>query len=370
MHRRNHPERLRKTRQQRSRAQSHFLNKTVCLVPKTQAQAPRSSHTIGFPMPPSRACTRFITRYRRIARRLSRLPGNVRGALWMLCAGLFFTVMVTLIKLLGQRLPVAEIVLVRQVIMTMIVAPAIIAGLPGSLTTRFPALHALRVACAAVAMLAGFTAIVHLPLADATAIAFSKTFFITIFAILFLGETVGRHRWSATIIGFVGVLIILRPGANTGMDIYAGLAVLSAACAGVVMIVIRKLSQDERPVTILTYQAVFVGLIMLPIALFSWVWPTFEEWALLGVIGLVSWAGQMCNIRAFRAGEASALAALDYMRLLYATLFGFLVFGDLPAFATYAGAALIIAGSLYTLWRETVLGRRVASRDAVRADPP
>jgi len=320
-------------------------------------------------MLPFPARSRLAERYAAAGARLSRLPGNVRGALWMLLAGLFLTVMVTLIKLLGQRLPVAEIVLLRQIVMGAIIAPTILRGLPGSLATKFPHLHAVRVICAAVAMLAGFTAVVHLPLADATAIAFSKTFFITVFAILFLGETVGRHRWSATLIGFLGVVVILRPG-TAGIDLYAGLAVVSAAGAAVVMTVIRKLSQQERPVTILTYQVVFVGLIMLPIALYAWVPPTLSELGILVVVGIVSWAGQMCNIRAFRAGEASAIAALDYVRLLYATLIGFLVFGDLPELATYAGAALIIAGSLYTMWRETVLGREVASRDGIRPDGP
>ncbi len=331
----------------------------------------RVGQTPGFvPMAPTPQRPGLADRFRSADARLSSLPGNLRGTLWMLVAGLFFTVMVTLIKVLGERLHVAEIILIRQIVMASIVAPTILYGLPGSLSTRHPALHVLRILCASTAMLAGFTAVIHLPLADATAIAFSKTFFITIFAIFFLGETVGRHRWTATAIGFVGVMIILRPGADTGIDLYAGLAVLSAACAGVVMIVIRKLSQHERPVTILTYQAVFVGLIMLPIALYNWKTPTLWELGLLVIVGMVSWAGQMCNIRAFRAGEASALAALDYVRLLYATVIGFLVFGDLPALATYAGAALIIAGSLYTVLREAQLGKRVATRDGVRADPP
>ncbi|MCC4243154.1 DMT family transporter [Stappia indica] len=323
------------------------------------------------PDPPDPADRRSLAqRYRDTGDRLSLLPGNIRGILWMLVAGIFFTAMVTLIKILGERLHVAEIILIRQVIMTIIVAPVIISGLPGSLKTKRPGLHVIRVGCASVAMLAGFTAIIHLPLADATAIAFSKTFFLTIFAILFLGEVVGPHRWAATAVGFLGVVIILQPGGDTGFSIYAGMAVLGAAAAGIVMIIIRKLSQVERPVTILTYQAFFVGLIMLPIALYNWQTPTLEELGLLLLVGMASWAGQMCNIRAFRAGEASALAALDYARLIYATIIGFLVFGEVPAPVTYAGAALIVAGALYTVWRENRLGRQVTARTGVRADPP
>jgi drug/metabolite transporter (DMT)-like permease len=302
--------------------------------------------------------------------RLSLLPGNLRGILWMLLGGLFFTVMVTLIKLLGQRLDVTQILLLRQCFMAAIVAPTIIYGLPASLVTHHPFLHATRIVCAATAMFCGFSAVIHLPLADATAIGFSKTFFVTIFAIIFLGETVGRHRWAATIIGFAGVLVIVRPGGENGLDPYALLAVLGACGASCVMIIIRKLSQVERPVTILTYQAVFVGVIMAPFAIWNWINPTLTEWLLLGVIGLSSWAGQMCNIRAFRAGEASAIAAFEYVRLLYATVLGFLLFGDVPAYATYLGAALIVAAAFYTAFREKQLGRSNATRATVRADPP
>lgn len=330
---------------------------------------PPSEHTPPDPPDPGEGRS-LAQRYRDTGDRLSLLPGNIRGILWMLVAGIFFTAMVTLIKILGERLHVAEIILIRQVIMTIIVTPVILSGLPGSLKTQRPGLHVIRVGCASVAMLAGFTAIIHLPLADATAIAFSKTFFLTIFAILFLGETVGPHRWAATAVGFLGVVIILQPGGDTGFSIYAAMAVIGAAAAGIVMIIIRKLSQVERPVTILTYQAFFVGLIMLPIAIYYWKTPTLEEWGLLLLVGMASWAGQMCNIRAFRAGEASALAALDYARLIYATIIGFLVFGDLPAPVTYAGSALIVAGALYTVWRENRLGRQVTARTGVRADPP
>ncbi|MBA4610397.1 DMT family transporter [Stappia taiwanensis] len=321
-------------------------------------------------MSPPRTHARVIRRLHVANHRLSSLPGNLRGILWMLVAGLFFTTMVTLIKLLGARLHVTEIILIRQIFMAMIVAPTIVAGLPGSLVTRHGHLHALRIACASVAMFAGFTAVVHLPLADATALSFSKTFFVTIFAILFLGETVGRHRWLATIAGFIGVLVILRPDAGGGVNLYAGLAVAGAAAAAVVMILIRKLSQFERPVTILTYQAVFVGVIMLPFAIANWKTPTPAEWGLLVIAGFVSWAGQMCNIRAFRAGEASAIAAFDYVRLLYATAIGFLLFSDLPGLHTLAGATLIVAAALYTAWREAYLGKKVTTQSGLRSDPP
>lgn len=320
---------------------------------------------MGFPARRQAAIRRFSD----LGNRLSLLPANLRGILWMLAAGLFFTVMVTLIKVLGQRLHVAEILLIRQVFMAAIVAPTILTGLPASLHTKRPWLHVLRVACAATAMFCGFTAVIHMPLADATAIGFSKTFFVTVLAIVFLGETVGRHRWAATVIGFAGVVIVAEPGQTGGLNPYAILAVIGALGASGVMILLRKLSQVDRPVTILTYQAVFVGILMAPLAIWNWLAPTPFEWLLLALTGAVSWAGQMCNIRAFRAGEASAIAAFEYVRLVYATLIGFVLFADVPGLSTLAGSALIVGAALYTALRERRLGRSLAAGTGGRGDP-
>ena len=288
------------------------------------------------------------------------LPSNTIGALWILLAAFLFSIMVTLIKLLGENLSVYQILVVRQCVMVLIVAPTILRGLPSSLATKRPGLQAARILFATTAMLFGFTAVIQLPLADATAISFSKTFFITIFAILFLGETVGLHRWGATIIGFLGVLLMLRPDGEGLVDTYALLAIAGSACAGMVMIIVRQLTKFDPPITILTYQAVFVGLLMIVPALLTWTPPSMEQWGLLIAIGIVSWAAQLANIKAFKAGEATAIASLDYTRLLYATIFGALIFHQWPRVETLIGAGVIIAASLYTVHREAKRGRELA----------
>ena len=299
--------------------------------------------------------------------KFSALSGNVRGAIWILMAAMFFSVVVALIKMIGLRLPVLEILMVRQAVMLVVTLPAIIRYFPHGLVTRKPWHHAARVCCALIAMFGGFTAVVHLPLAEATALGFAKSFFITIFAIVFLKEIVGIRRWSAIIVGFAGVLIMLRPDAG-GVNIYGVMAVIGAAAAGLVMILIRYLSRFDKPVTILIYQTVFVGLLAAPFALYQWVWPTQREALILVVIGLVSLLGQMCNIRAFAAGEATAIAALDYTRLLWAAIIGFIVFSETPTATTLIGAAIIISASIYTVWREAKRGQRLARSQAARGD--
>lgn len=283
--------------------------------------------------------------------RFHKLPGNLKGSIVLMAAAFGFSIMVTLIKLAGERLPIVQILLVRQLVMTIVLVPLLAKGFPRSLKTSRPFLQLTRVAFALIAMLCGFTAIVHLPLADATALGFAKSFFVTIFAVLILKETVGRHRWSAIAIGFIGVLIMLQPG-TSGFSIYGLYSVIAAACAGAVMIIIRILSRTETSNTILAFQAIGVGLIMAVPAWQQWVPPNAIEWLLLIGIGVVSFFAQKANIYAFTYGEASLLASLDYVRLIYVTIFGWLLFHQLPDATTIAGAAVIVLASIYTVHRE------------------
>lgn len=277
-----------------------------------------------------------------------------------------FALMVALIKWAGQRLPVTQILLVRQVGMTLMLAPFLATNFPESLKTNHLPLQLARIALALIAMLAGFTAVVNMPLADATSIAFAKSFFVTIFAVFILKETVGWYRWSAVFVGFIGVLIMVRPGTE-GFSMYGVLAITGAAAAGLVMVIIRKLTRIDAPATILAYQAIGVGLIMVIPAIIQWVPPTLTEWMLLAGIGVVSYFAQKANILAYTYGEASLLASLDYIRLLYATLFGWLLFSELPGSSTITGAAIIIVASVYTVYRERQRKQQLASDPAARS---
>lgn len=284
-------------------------------------------------------------------KRFDRLPNNLKGAVVLMFAAFGFAAMVTLIKYVGDRLPISQILLMRQVVMVLMLAPVLFRNFPSALKSTRPALQLTRVAFALVAMTCGFTAVVHMPLADATALGFAKSFFVTIFAVLLLNETVGIHRWSAVAVGFIGVIVMLQPGTD-GFTIYGLYAVIGAAAAGAVMVIIRLLSRTEASNTILAYQAIGVGLVMTVPAIVQWVPPTPLEWALLVGIGVISFFAQKANIYAFTYGEASMLASLDYVRLIYVTFFGWILFQHLPGAATIAGAAVIVLASIYTVQRE------------------
>ena len=279
------------------------------------------------------------------------LPGNLKGSLTLMVAALGFSLMTLLIKLVGQRLPVSEILLVRQVVMMAIVLPSVLNHFPGCLKTNRLDLQLLRVAVALVAMLCGFYADIHMPLADVVAIGFAKSFFVTIFAIFILHEVVGVRRWAAVMIGFIGVLVMMRP-ATDSFDPNSILALIGAAGAGFAMVIIRKLSKTDRPITTLSYQAFLVAICVAIPAWNYWVPPTATEWALLIAVGVVSYGAQMLNIYAYGWGEASVLASLDYMRLLYATFLGWMFFETVPGPYTWIGSLVIIGASLYTVHRE------------------
>jgi drug/metabolite transporter (DMT)-like permease len=291
------------------------------------------------------------------------LPPNARGAIWVVIAGFFFTAMTALIKQIGDTIPVVQILLFRQITMTCTVLPVLISGYPGILQTRHLSLHLTRVTLAVIAMTCGFTAFVHLPLAEATALGFAKSLFVTLFALAALHEVAGLRRWLAVLLGLVGVLVMVQPDAN-GFNVYAVLAVVGAAAAAAVMVIIRKVSQFDRPVTILSYQAILVGVLMIPPAIYFWVTPTLEHWLIMGAIGLLSVVGQLANIQGFKEGEATAVAPMDYCRIVFATAIGFVVFFEVPDIVTMAGAALIIATSFYTVRAEHRSGRAAEARRA------
>ena len=272
-------------------------------------------------------------------------------------ASIFFTVMALLIKLLGQDLHITQILLIRQLGMIVMVLPAIMSNFPGSLRSKLPGLQILRLGLAIITMLCTFSAVIYLPLADATAISFAKSFFITIFAVLFLKEVVGIFRWSAVAIGFVGIMVMLQPG-TADFSIYSVAALVGAAGAGAIMIILRMLLQKDSADTIMTWSALGVGLVMAIPGIYYWQPLANFEWGLFAVLAVASYFGQRCNIFAFKYGEASLLASLDYGRLLWATLFGYLVFGHFPGVATWIGALIVISAAIFVIYRETRSGKQ------------
>jgi len=276
---------------------------------------------------------------------------NVRGALILLVAAGFFALMAAVIKLAGEHLHVSQILFLRQMGMLLIMSPQLFKDPVGSFTTKRFDLQMCRLVLALIAMTCGFSAVIYMPLADATALGFAKSFFVTIFAVLILRETVGRYRWGAVAAGFVGVLIMLQPGGSE-FSIYSIMAIVGAAAAGAVMVIIRLLSRTESTHTIMSYQATGVAVVMFIPALLTWQTMTPYLWFLAVILAITSYVGQRLNVVAYTLGEASMLASLDYTRLIYAVILGFFLFEQLPRWSTMVGAMIIVAAAVFTVQRE------------------
>ena len=295
-------------------------------------------------------------------RRWRTLPGNIRGSLIVLFASLVSVIMSSLIKHVGQTIPVIEILFIRQSLVLVIIAPVILRNLHTVFRTDYYRLHFLRGSLSVVAMFTGFTAVVHMPLAEVTAITFARTLFTTVLAIIFLKEVVGIRRWSSVIIGFVGVLIIVRPD-TSNIDIYAVFAVISALFVSGIYIVMRKLSQIEKPSTIMVYQSIFIALVMAVPAFYQWVTPSPQEMLFILMIGGLMSVMQWLFIQAYKVGEAVAIAPMEYIRLIYATVIGILFFAEIPTVWTLSGAGIIVASTLYTMHRNTLKKRSDTDRN-------
>ncbi|MBI3452342.1 MAG: DMT family transporter [Rhodospirillales bacterium] len=293
---------------------------------------------------------------------LHALPPNVRGSLWMLLATGVFSAMEATIKALGQGyaggegLHAFQIAFFRCIFGGLAILPFLLRNGRRAFYTKRIGGHLGRSAAGYAAMALSFYALTHLPLADATALSFTRPLFMVPLAVLFLAEAVRWRRWTATAVGFIGVLVMARPGAGT-FEIAAGAAIVSAFFVAVVGVTIKKLAETEQPGAIIFYFGVFSSILAVGPALWVWRPPSPIEFLALALLGAAGSVAQYCTIRAYRIAEATAVDPMDYARLLFAALFGFMLFAELPNRWTLLGAAIIIASAFYIARREAQLRR-------------
>ena len=287
--------------------------------------------------------------------RKTHAPG--RGILWMLLTMALFVSLDSVAKYLSESLPVLQLVWARNFFHTLIIGVLIVPRLPAVLRTRRPGLQVLRSMLLLSATGFFFTAISLMPLATASAIMFVAPILVTALSMPLLGERVGPHRWGSVLVGFLGALIIIRPGTEA-MDPAALLALGGAASYALYQITTRRLSGVDGPMTTLVYSA-SVGALVTSLAVPAvWVAPTPEQWlgmAMLGVLGIL---GHFTLIKAYENAAAATVAPFGYSNLIWATLAGFVIFGDLPDLWTVAGAMVIAASGLYIVHRERVRALR------------
>lgn len=288
-----------------------------------------------------------------------KLAPNVQGALWMLASALGFTVMTTLIKFLGDDYPASLQTFYRQAAGLLVLTPMILRDWHGAFHTTRPGILLFRSAVGTMAMILSFYAFQKLPLAEANALSFTRTLWLVPLAIFVLREKTGPLRIGAALVGFVGVLVMLRPGAaNHGFGLGQMASLASAAMFAMTITGMKVMTRDHSPFTLLVWSAVLGLAFSIPPALFVWRWPEPFDLFLLACMGVFGTITQACYIKGMQIGDAGAMAPIDYSRLVFTTATGFFIFHEVPGWATIFGAAIVVASTLIITFREQQLARR------------
>jgi drug/metabolite transporter (DMT)-like permease len=279
------------------------------------------------------------------------LNNNIKGILWMILAGLFFSSMVGLIKLLGNHIPSYEIVFFRSLTQLLVLTTVFWRIGFSALKTNRPLLHGFRTIIAVLLINCNFYAFTQLPVAEVTAIGFSRNLFLAVLAIPILAEKITIPRLIALIFGFIGIIFITRPGEYS----YGGvmlIALAAAALGAIMMLMIRKLTATDSNLVMMTYPALGIALTTSIPTFIFWIQPTNHEIFLLILMSLLGIIGQWSMIQAFRLGEATAIASASYIRIVFATIIGYSFFAELPDTLSLVGIMIIVASNLLLISQE------------------
>lgn len=276
----------------------------------------------------------------------------------MIASAITFTLMTMLIKWLGADYPAALQTFYRQVAGTLVLLPIIIADPRGSFRTTRPGILLFRALAGTTGMILSFYAYAEMPLADANALSFTRTLWVVPLAAFVLKERIGPRRIAATTIGFLGALVMLQPTGEQGsyLSLPALAALASAFLIAMTVTGMKFMTRDHSTTTLMVWSAVLGLILSIPPAMFVWRWPTAVDLMLLAAMGVLGTVTQWCYIKGMAEGDAMVMAPIDYTRLVFAIVIGYIAFSEVPNTLTLAGAAIIIASTLYITVRESRLG--------------
>lgn len=285
--------------------------------------------------------------------------GAVRGVLWMILSSMFYALIYVVVRGLTEKFDVNQIVFFRAALGSAFMLPWLFSAGLSALRTSKIGLYLWRMFFSYIGAVAWMYGIAGMPLADANALMFTMPLFTLVLAAIMLSERPGVHRWSATVVGFAGALIILRPGV---IEIsFAAVSTLFAAAAfSAALIGSKKLTATENPNAMVFY----LYTLMIPCAAagayFHWTPPVLDDVPLLLALGVCTVGAQQCQTRAFRAAPASLVVIINYVQLPLIALLGWLIFGQTTDLFTWIGAAVICSSTYYVSYREE-------RRDAAKA---
>lgn len=289
----------------------------------------------------------------RTVRQLRAWPAPARGMLWMVGGGLCFSLLNTLARALSQQMDVYEAQFLRYLMGLLVMLPLVWrhgwqAYRPVNMAGQF-----WRGGVHTLGLILWFTALPQIPLADMTAIGFTGPIFIMLGAAWFLGEPMRGDRWIAALIGFAGVMVVVLPKLTGAGGWYNLVMLASSPVFAASFLITKALTRYEKPGVIVLWQALTVTVLSLPMALPHWQAPTAWQWLGFAVTGVLGTLGHYCLTRAFHSADISATQSLRFLDLVWASMLGWLVFGDVPSPSTWLGALVILLATVWIARRES-----------------
>ncbi len=288
--------------------------------------------------------------------RLRALPGPLQGAILMTIAAGAFAGMNILIRALSFELHPFQIAFLRIVGSLAFMLPWLAHAGLSALASASHKLYLSRTVIGYASMLCWFTSLSLLPVSEATALSFTSPLFATAAAALLLGEIVRARRWTATIVGFLGAMIVIRPGFQT-VELAHVLVLISAALGGWNAITVKQLTKTDSPNVIVAYMTIYLTPVALIPALFVWQWPSLEAWLMVALLGLCGTIGHQTFTRALAVCEASYVLPFDFARLPMVAFIAYFAFAEFPDPWTWVGGGIIVASTVYIARREANLAR-------------
>jgi drug/metabolite transporter (DMT)-like permease len=280
-----------------------------------------------------------------------------RGIILMVISTMCFSVMHTAVRYLSTDLHPLQIVFFRNLFGMIVFLPLVLRSGFGFMATERLPMHLLRAGLNVMAMSTFFMALSMTPLARVNALAFTAPLFTAVLTVLLLGERFHLRRWSAIFFGFLGATVILRPGVSS-IDPGSMLTLLSAFIWGLTMIVIRSLGRTESSLTITGYMITFLSVFSLGPAIYVWQTPHGTAWLVMILIGVSGTLAQILLAESLKTAETTIVLPFDFLKVVWASMLGFMLFAEVPTLYTWIGAAIIFTSSFYVAYRERKLAHR------------
>jgi drug/metabolite transporter (DMT)-like permease len=251
----------------------------------------------------------------------------------------------------AQQLPTIQVVFFRNFLACLIILPVFAVTGFGALKMRRPKLFFLRALVGSIGMIAGFSAISLIPLAQMTALSFTSPLFVTLSAVIFLGDKIRLRRILGLVVGFFGVLVILQPGLQP-ISFGAALAVLGSMALALASILVKQMTRSETPQAIVAWMVILQLPIMIVPALFVWQWPHLEVWGYLWTMALLGTIAHFCLTKAYAMADLTSLQPIKFLRLPFAAIFAWIIFSEMPALSTWVGGIIIFTSTTYIVRHE------------------